>query len=256
MVVADLHVHTTVSDGQLALGDLPGATRRADLEVVAVTDHDRLNPALDAPVVEREGVTIVHGIELRVALDDHRVDLLGYGLAPTDALCDCCRRLQRDRLARGRRMIERLEDRLDVSLPVGVEPGIGRPDIARAVAAVTDYDVRGVFDDLIADGRPCYVPRDVPSFERGRRLLAEAAAVVGLAHPLRYEDPAAVLGAADRLDAIELAYPYEGSVDLAPVRRAIDRGDLLATGGSDSHDETLGGVGLDREATERFLSAL
>ena len=41
MTVADLHVHTTNSDGTLTLETLAPAAERADLAAVAVTDHDR-----------------------------------------------------------------------------------------------------------------------------------------------------------------------------------------------------------------------
>ncbi len=256
MVVADLHVHTTNSDGTLAPGEVPGAARAAGLDAVAVTDHDRLSPELDAPVVERDGVTVVHGIELRVDAGDQRVDLLGYGVRPTGALRAECERIQTDRAERGRAIIECVEERLDVSLPVEPRPGLGRPHVARAVAEVSDHDVASAFDELIGDDRPCYVARDVPTFERGRELLADACGLVGLAHPLRYPDPDAALALCDSLDAVERWYPYDGSVDHARVERAVDRFDLVPTGGSDAHGDRLGGTGLDRTALDRFLAAL
>jgi predicted metal-dependent phosphoesterase TrpH len=93
-VVADLHVHTTNSDGSLTVDALAGAARRASLSAVAVTDHDRLHPALDAPVSTRDGLTVIHGIELRVEADDQRVDLLGYGVEPTAALREAYERVR------------------------------------------------------------------------------------------------------------------------------------------------------------------
>ena len=86
MVYADLHVHTDNSDGTLALAEVPAAAHDAGVEVVAITDHDRLHPDLDAPVTERDGVELVNGIELRVEAGDQRLDLLGYGVTATDAL--------------------------------------------------------------------------------------------------------------------------------------------------------------------------
>lgn len=265
MVVADLHVHTTNSDGTLGLDRVPAAAREAGLEAVAITDHDRLHPDVGAPVVERDGVTLVHGIELRVETDAQRVDLLGYGAGRTDALEAAIDRIQRDRVARGRAVVERVEARLGHPVPVDVERGIGRPDVARAVVASDPgYDeVNAVFDDLIDEDGPCYVEREVPSFERGRTLLAEACGVVGLAHPLRYPDPAAALELAAELDAVELHYPYDGSRgygrtggSLADVRRVADRHDLLVTGGSDAHGERLGETGLSRAAFDRVRRAL
>ncbi len=253
MVVADLHVHTTNSDGTLTLEALPDAARAAGLRAVAVTDHDRLHPDLSAPVVERAGLTLIHGIELRVETEAQSLDLLGYGVRETDDLRAEIDRLQSDRVERGRRIVSGLESHLGLDLDVSFEPGLGRPDIARAVAARTDHTIQSVFDELIGDGRRFYVSRDVPPFDRGRSLLADACDIVGLAHPLRYDDPEAALERAAALDAVECYYPYDRVVDTDPVESVADRHDLLRTGGSDAHDDTVGAVGLaaDEWATVR-----
>jgi len=256
MVAADLHVHTTRSDGSLTLDTLPEVAARAGVDAVAVTDHDRIQPDLSGPVTERSGVTVVHGIELRVETDSQRLDLLGYGVEATDALEAECARIQRNRRERGRRIIERVEDRLGRPIPVEPREGLGRPHVARAIAEVSDYTVQGAFDHLIGDDCPCYVPREVPIFERGRELLAEACGVVGLAHPLRYRDPEAALARCEALDAVERWYPYDGTVDTDPVEAAIDRYDLLPTGGSDAHDDRLGRAGLHAAAWERVRAAI
>jgi len=262
MVYADLHVHTTNSDGTLTVDAVPGAARDAGVSAVAVTDHDRLHPDLDAPVAERDGVEVVHGIELRVDAGDQRVDLLGYGARRTDALVAECDRIQRDRRERGRRIIENVEAELGVDLPLEPREGLGRPHVARAVVdhADTDYDsMDAVFADLIGDDGPCFVARDVPDFETGVDLLADACGLVGLAHPLRYDDPAAALALCADLDAVEAHYPYDRPVGRDPgdgddgeegaalVADAVETHDLLATGGTDAHERTLGTAGLDRD---------
>jgi predicted metal-dependent phosphoesterase TrpH len=257
MVVADLHVHTDSSDGTLTLGAVPAAADRAGVELVAITDHDRLHPDLDAPVVERDGVTLVHGIELRVDAGDQRVDLLGYGVEPTATLTGLVEHIQQDRIERGRAIIECVEDRLGVDLGVEPREGLGRPHIARAIAGSSaDYDYESAFADLIGNDCPCYVARDVPTFETGREALADACRVVSLAHPFRYGDPEGALALAADLDAVERYYPYDHEVDPAPVERAVDRYDLLVTGGSDAHDDRLGRAGLEGDDFARFRDAL
>ncbi|MFW6435872.1 MAG: PHP domain-containing protein, partial [Halovenus sp.] len=237
MVVADLHVHTTVSDGRLELADVPAAARRAGVEVVAITDHDRIQPELDAPVLTRDGVTLLHGIELRVDAGQQKVDLLGYGVEPTPALERECERIQRNRVERARAIVDCVEDRLGVDLAIDLHPGVGRPHIARAIDdSDADLDYQTVFDTLIGDDGPCYVAREIPDFETGRELLGDACSVVGLAHPLRYGDPEHALGLTAELDAVERYYPYGRDVDPTPVEAAIEEHDLLATGGSDAHD--------------------
>jgi len=245
MVIADLHVHTTASDGRLTVPELPAAARAAGVEVVAVTDHDRLHPTLDAPVTTYDGVTVIRGIELQVETATGHVDLLGYSVRETSGLRAELDRIQTDRIDRARRMTALVEDRLDVDLDVSFEPGVGRPHIARAVdESEADCDYAGTFDRFIGDAGPCYVSRDVPGVERGIDLLVDASAVVSLAHPFRYDDPAAALDLAADLDAVERYYPYGRPVDETRLDEVIETNGLLTTGGSDAHDRRLGRAGL------------
>jgi predicted metal-dependent phosphoesterase TrpH len=257
-VFADLHVHTTNSDGAMTLSELPEAARDADVSVVAVTDHDRLHPDLTTPVTTMEGVTVVHGIELRVEPDGgEEVDLLAYGVYPTPELADELERLQTDRVERGRAIIENVEDRLGIDLALEAREGLGRPHIARAIDdSDADYDYESAFDDLIGNDGPCFVARDVTSFERGVSLLRDASGLVGLAHPFRYDDPAAALELTEELDAVERYYPYGREVDSRPVERAIAENDLVPTGGSDAHDDVLGKAGLSKPEYRHFRSAV
>ena len=269
-LVADLHVHTTVSDGELELEAIPAAARDAGLSWIGITDHDRLHPELSAPIERRGDVRLVRGIELRVEVEPDRlgensaetarseepfrVDLLGYAIEPTAELRSELDRIQRDRVERGRKIVRRVESELGVDLDVPIERGVGRPHVARAIAesdAPLDYE--GAFDELIGDGGPCFVPRDVPSFARGVELLREAGRLVGLAHPLRYDNRGAALELAGELDAVEVSYPYGGGMDpeiggAAAVEDARRRHGLLATGGSDAHGTELGAAGLDASA--------
>jgi predicted metal-dependent phosphoesterase TrpH len=256
MVVADLHVHTTNSDGSLTLETLPGAADAAGISAVAITDHDRLHPELSTPIATVGGVTVVHGIELRVDAGERRVDLLGYAARRTPALEALIERLQAGRIERGREIIARVEEHLGVELPIEPRPGLGRPHIAEAIASVSEYDYAGAFEELIGDDGPCYVPRSIPTFDEGVSVLNGACGLVSLAHPYRYDDPEGALELCADLDAVERFYPYDHEIDPRPIERAINRYDLIATGGSDAHGETLGTAGLDVDAYRRFRAAL
>ncbi|NGM68628.1 PHP domain-containing protein [Natronolimnobius sp. AArcel1] len=266
MPYADLHVHTTRSDGSLERDEVPAVANKYDVSVVALTDHDRLQP-VETPVVEREGVTIINGIELRVEVDEanaraaddgrrggQRVDLLGYGVEQTSDLEALVERIQSNRIERGQAIVENVEDRLGIELPVTVDDGFGRPHVARAIHAhpETEYDYEGAFDDLIGNDGPCFVPRDIPTFEHGQAVLTDACALVGLAHPLRYPDPEAALALTTDLEAVERWYPYGTDVDHSLVERAREENNLFATGGSDAHGTELGIEGLARAAYQQL----
>lgn len=253
-VVADLHAHTTVSDGTMTLDEVPAVARAADVEWVAVTDHDRIHPGVDAPVVDADGVRIVRGVELRVDAGFERLDLLGYAVTHTDALDAEIDRLQRDRRERGAAILAAVEDRLGVDLDLEPRAGIGRPHIARAVdKSAAPYDYADAFAELIGDDGPCYVAREVTSLDAGLALLDDACALVALAHPFRYDDVAAALDVAREsaaIDAVERFYPYGRPVDTDRIDRLAEAEDLLTTGGTDAHERTLGEAGLSRSAFE------
>lgn len=257
MVVADLHVHTTNSDGQLTLETLSEAASQAGVETVAITDHDRVHPEVSDPVLRRDGLTIIHGIELRVEAGEQRLDLLGYGVERTDQLQQLTTRLQEDRIERAKAIVDRVEAETGVSLSLEYRSGIGRPHIARAIAdSEAPYDYGEAFAELIGDGGPCYVPRDIPDFQQGTAVLQEACSFVGLAHPFRYGDPSAALQRASELGAVEIPYPYGHEVDRTPAERLAVEHDLIVTGGSDAHDQTLGVAGLDDRQYRAVESAL
>jgi predicted metal-dependent phosphoesterase TrpH len=292
MIVADLHVHTTASDGTMEFLEVREAARAADIDSVAITDHDCLHPALDAPITHldsegtpesngdaesepefgdggapgadsegnvEEGLTVIRGIELRVDAGFESIDLLGYGVQRTSQLARELDRLGRDRAERGRRIVECVEERLGVDLDIAIDENVGRPHVARAIAdSEANYDYRGAFEHLIGEGRPCYVARDLPSLETGVDLLAETCGVVSLAHPFRYREPERALERCGELgiDAVERYYPYDRPVEEGLLDRAIEESELLATGGSDAHDDELGRTGLSAEQYKSFLERL
>lgn len=250
-LTADLHLHTTASDGTLTIADLPSAANQAGLEWIAVTDHDCVHSELTDPVSVHDGIHIIRGIELRVQAPNQRLDLLGYGVEPTPELTAELDRLQSNRINRAREIIDRVESHLDVDIDLDPHPGVGRPHIARAIdesAAPHDYDQ--AFADLLGNDCPCYVARDITPLDRGIELLRDACRIVGLAHPYRYDDPEAALAHTSELDAVERYYPYGHEVDTTLVDRAIEQHGLLVTGGSDAHEKALGAAGLSQSQFE------
>ena len=65
---ADLHIHSVASDGTATVDEiLRFAEERADLDVIAITDHERVDAALHAQQLARERgyrVQVVVGEEI------------------------------------------------------------------------------------------------------------------------------------------------------------------------------------------------
>src|SRR4051812_25127415 len=80
---ADLHIHTTASDGAATVPQLLEYVARAtDLRVIAITDHDSIAGAKEAARVARQlGVEVIGGKEVSPA-DGHLLALFIDTLLP------------------------------------------------------------------------------------------------------------------------------------------------------------------------------
>jgi hypothetical protein len=84
-MVADFHLHTSASDGELDPGALVARAASHGVRALAITDHDTLGAylwhgGLVFEEARRRGVELTVGIELDVVLDGREVHLLGLGV--------------------------------------------------------------------------------------------------------------------------------------------------------------------------------
>ena len=78
---ADLHIHSTASDGTWDPGQLVAAAVAAGLKAMAVTDHDSTeNVAATGRLARDAGLVFVPGLEINTTKDGHNYHLLGYGI--------------------------------------------------------------------------------------------------------------------------------------------------------------------------------
>lgn len=109
--VADLHTHTTASDGTSTVGERITQARECGLEAVAVTDHDRIPDELDERSRTLEGVELITGVEVKAEIRDTKVEILGYYVDPgAEELNDLLERVRRYREERNRKVTERFVD--------------------------------------------------------------------------------------------------------------------------------------------------
>lgn len=269
---ADLHTHSTASDGVLAPADLVRQASERGLSTLALTDHDTtlgLPEALAAGA--RHGVRVIRGIELSTDVAAGEVHILGYGIDPANAAFQATiERLRQANARRIERMVARLAE-LGYPLPEGsVRPSasgasVNRPHIARAmVAAGYVGSVQEGFERFLARGRPAHIARERLRPVEAVRLIRAAGGLPVLAHPRSVDDLDATLPAllGAGLAGLEAWYgEYSDEQRVALAARADALG-LLATGGSDYHGEgfrpgrVLGGVALPPERLARFLAAL
>ncbi|MFO7173473.1 MAG: PHP domain-containing protein [Bacillota bacterium] len=268
---ADLHLHTTASDGTLSPAEMVALSREQGLAAVAITDHDTaagLPEALAAG--ERLGIQVIPGVELSCPVGDGHaeVHLLGYLCRFDDGpLADLLTRLRRGRLDRAAASVERLRARgyaidLDRVLALGGE-SVGRAHIAQAlVEAGYAQSVKEAFDRFLVPGRPGYVPRPRLTLAEAIQAVREAGGVPILAHPGLVRDDQWVAAAIDAgVMGLEAYHTEHSAAQAEKYARWAEARGLLVTGGSDSHGPRgprpvlPGHVRVGLEVVERLLAA-
>lgn len=75
---ADMHIHSTVSDGYYTIEEIIKKAKERGLDAIAITDHDTLSHRKQIP--KTYGIKVVPGIEISCHdyEKDYRVHILGY----------------------------------------------------------------------------------------------------------------------------------------------------------------------------------
>ena len=269
---ADLHSHSTASDGTCPPADVMRRARAAGLDVIALTDHDTVAGLGEARVALPPGLALLPGMELSCRLEGHSVHLLGYLFDPGhQELASECARIRESRLRRAQAMVDRLAelgapvtwDQVSAMAGGGV---VGRPHIARAMveAGVIDAPEQAFGPDWLGAGGRAHVTRYALDPVRAIALIRAAGGVAVLAHPraaargwMMPDDAIAALAAAG-LHGIEVWHPDQDQSARQELQALAATLDLVASGGSDDHGELTGyRIGSDTiaaEAYERLVS--
>ena len=105
---ADLHVHSTASDGTDPPAEVMRRAARAGLDVVALTDHDTVAGHAEARAAAGP-VTLLPGMELSCRLDGRSLHMLAYLFdADQPELAAELTRIRDDRVLRARAMVDNL----------------------------------------------------------------------------------------------------------------------------------------------------
>ena len=193
---ADLHCHSTVSDGLLPPADLVRRAHANGVELLALTDHDELGGLAEARATADEvGLRFVDGVEISISWgDDQTVHIVGLAVDPADAALSAgLQQIRSGRDARAGRMAAEL-DKVGIhgayegALRHAGNPAlVSRSHFARYIVEQGHAkDVKSVFDYWLAKGKPGYVEHAWATLEDALRWIVGASGIAVIAHPGRY----------------------------------------------------------------------
>ena len=244
---ADLHLHSTASDGTLEPGELVALAAELGFTHLALTDHDSLEGLSRAQDAARDcGVKLIPGVELSCGAQKE-IHILGYGFDPYDArMLEFCRMRTLERQERAAKMVRQLcENGAEISLDRVMKLARGvvaRPHVARAlVEAGYANSVSNAFDKYLVPGRCGYVPKTEVKVAEAAKLIAGAGGVAVLAHPMELKMGEMALESlvhewrGQGLAGVEVYHPSAANNSLPFLKNLAQREGMLITGGSDFH---------------------
>ncbi len=193
---ADLHCHSTASDGLLAPKDVVTRAAANGVEILSLTDHDDTS-GLDEARAEAEsrGLRFVGGVEVSVTWRGTTVHIVGLRIDPrSESLRGGLECIRRGRGTRARKIAEGLDaagvpDSLAGAQRYAENPQlISRAHFARyLVEAGRASDVKSVFHRYLVKDRPGYVPHQWAALDEAVGWIRDAGGVAVVAHPGRYK---------------------------------------------------------------------
>ena len=197
MLKADLHCHSTASDGLLSPEAVARRAAENGVELFSLADHDDLGGlSVAASVAGELGMRFVTGVEISIEWNKAQIHILGYNFDPGNAALNAAlASIREGRLLRARRMSDDLEKKLKLrecfagALRFATNPNlISRAHFARYLVELGLYkEVRNVFESCLIPGRPGYVDHQWASLEAAVGWILGAGGIASVAHPGRYK---------------------------------------------------------------------
>lgn len=243
---ADLHVHTTASDGRLEPKEIVSLAIGAGLDVISITDHDTVDGVVPALTAARalSKLTVIPGVEINTDVARGEVHVLGYFIDYTDKnLTETLLKLREARRERAQKIIGKLTDlgmKLEWARVRELAQGgtIGRPHISQALLEKGYVSSeKEAFDKYIGHNGPAYVERYKLLPVDVVKLILSAQGLPVLAHPADIHDLENLVSKlkAAGLVGMEVYYRDYSSDTISKLAQIAKRYSLIPTGGTDYH---------------------
>ncbi|MEI7484333.1 MAG: PHP domain-containing protein [Ignavibacteriota bacterium] len=245
MLKADLHIHTSYSDGKLSPAEIIDLAKEKGLNIIGVTDHDNIEGS--QAMLEhngKHGIEVIPGIELSADYHGKEVHLLGYFMDfKNPALVEHLKLIKNLRIRRIEKMIAKLKElgvninSTDLFEKYSSSCSIGRPHLANEILAqgyVKDFQTS--FNRYLGDNKPAFVKKDNLNFEIMIELIKVSGGLSFVAHPGSYFRESALVELKKAgISGIEVYHPSHNDAHNKKYMKFVKEHNLLAVGGSDFH---------------------
>jgi len=241
-VRADLHIHSTISDGSETIEQIIEAAKKKGLDAIAITDHDTLSHINQIPC--DAGIKVVVGVEIS-AIHLHtktRAHILGYNIKKPEELTALTRTIL---IARNRNSEKQIEILRRQGLTIDKDKLARADGICIYKQHIMDWLVStgqapdmfgGFYKRIFKNGGVCDFDICYPDVFETVKAVKKAGGLAVLAHPGQQRNfwliPDLVkIG----LDGLELNHHTHSEKDREAICAYAGQYGLFLTGGSDYH---------------------
>lgn len=265
---ADLHIHTTASDGNSTPAEIVESAVKHNLQIIAITDHDTIAGVKKAKEAAlNTDLQIISGVEITSDFNDREVHLLAYCFdLDNPEMQKLLLDHKKARTKRAKWILSQLKKQgLDITIDeVKAEANgssLGRPHIAAVlvdkgyVASFKEAFIRYLSNESLgAIDNEYYTANEVIKIVKG------AGGAVVVAHPgLMYSTDDLVELVEAGIDGIEVLHPSHNFQVQKGMKEFAERHMLLQTGGSDFHgglsdyQKYFGVITVNTNVVERMI---
>ncbi|MFH0839208.1 MAG: PHP domain-containing protein [Candidatus Omnitrophota bacterium] len=248
---ADLHIHSTFSDGTCSPKEVIKQAHEHKLSAIAITDHDSVDAIESAlTIAESYDIELIPAVELSAEEDTSEVHILGYFIDWQNPWFLSELEKQRQcRIDRVEKMVKKLNEhniKIDVESVYKISGcgSVGRLHIAQ-VMLNRGYivNIKDAFTKYIGAASPCYVGGFKLSLKDTIAMIHKAGGIAVCAHPGTLSNIHLLYRLIDYgIDGIEVYHPDHVSTDTKRYLKIAAEHKLLVTGGSDWHGHRKEGV--------------
>ncbi|MFQ5635630.1 MAG: PHP domain-containing protein [Gammaproteobacteria bacterium] len=192
-MIADLHCHSTASDGELRPRDLLQRAIEAGVDMLSITDHDTVAAYDELGTCETKGMRIITGVEFSARWRGRTIHIVGLNIdLESPVLENAVLKQNRARDRRATAIAGKLEqlgfdDTLQGARRMAGGARIGRPHFAQHLVATGQVtSIAAAFKKYLGSGKPGDIECFWPSLETAVAWVRAAGGTAVLAHPGKY----------------------------------------------------------------------
>lgn len=267
-IIADLHMHSTFSDGKYNIEKVVQNCIDAELSFFCISDHDTVNhiSSIKKHINDNKlEINFIPGAEITSEFNDSAIHILGYGIdSNSSCLKNLFEKVNQERIDVIYKMGEKLVSlgcNIEYQHIISEQNSPGRPHLANELVE-NGYalDIDEAFNKWLGKGKPGFIDKWKPKAKDVIDSIHKSGGIAVLAHVGLYKSINNMNDLLDlNLDGIEAYHPDHNIEYSNSLIEFCENYELIYSGGSDFHgwkdcNEFVGSFGLDENSFEQFYN--